>query len=64
MSVHLYLRSDRIVVELFKSSRPPINKLLWAVGVFFFPILGLLAYYLFSNRDGANAGSGEYEAIP
>jgi hypothetical protein len=50
-------------VEILKSNRPPSHKLLWCVGVFLFPILGLVVYWLFSNRE-AHQGSGGYEAIP
>lgn len=50
------------VVEIFNSSRPPLHKLLWVLFVFFFPILGLIVYYLFSNRDQHQAGAG-YEEI-
>jgi hypothetical protein len=46
-------------VEIFKSNRPPINKLIWALVVFFFPIIGMLIYYLFSNRKAHNT----YEPI-
>ena len=52
-----------IVVEVIKSSRPVTHKLLWCVVVFLFPILGLIFYWLFSNRT-AHMGSGDYEAIP
>jgi hypothetical protein len=50
-------------VEVLKSNRPPSHKLLWCVVVFLFPILGLILYWLFSDR-AAHAGSGTYEAIP
>ncbi|EPE24923.1 hypothetical protein GLAREA_11504 [Glarea lozoyensis ATCC 20868] len=52
-----------VFMELLKSNRPPSHKLLWCIGVFLFPILGLVVYYLFSNRE-AHQGSGGYEAIP
>jgi len=51
-------------VEIFNSNRPPSHKLLWALGVFFFPILGLVFYWLFSNRTEHMAGGSGYEAIP
>jgi hypothetical protein len=51
------------IVEILKSNRPSSHKLLWCVVVFLFPILGLIFYWLFSNR-AAHAGSGSYEAIP
>ena len=33
--------NDIVIVEVFQSSRPPGNKLLWALLVFFFPIVGV-----------------------
>lgn len=50
-------------VEVLKSNRPPSHKLLWCVVVFIFPIVGLVVYWLFSNR-AAHGGGGEYEALP
>ncbi|TVY54877.1 hypothetical protein LSUE1_G009448 [Lachnellula suecica] len=49
-------------MEVLKSSRPPLHKVLWCVVVFIFPIVGLVVYWLFSNRAQHNSGSG-YEAI-
>ncbi|KAF2642966.1 hypothetical protein P280DRAFT_477831 [Massarina eburnea CBS 473.64] len=49
-------------VEIIKSNRPPVNKVLWCLVVFLFPIVGMIVYYLFSNRSSHN--SGGYEAIP
>lgn len=51
-----------IIVEVFQSSRPPANKLIWAVLVFFFPVLGAILYYLFSDREKFRPGGG-YESI-
>jgi hypothetical protein len=51
-----------IPVEVLKSNRPPLHKLLWCVVVFIFPIIGLVIYWLFSNRAAHNSGSG-YESI-
>ena len=48
-------------VEIFKSNRPVPNKVIWALVVFIFPVVGMIIYYLFSNRDQHN--SGGYEAI-
>ncbi|KAK6352715.1 hypothetical protein TWF696_004718 [Orbilia brochopaga] len=50
-----------VFIEIFKSSRPPSHKILWGLLVFFFPIIGLIIYYLFSDRGryGSN-----YEALP
>jgi hypothetical protein len=49
-------------VEIIKSNRPPLHKLLWCLVVFLFPIVGMVIYYLFSNRASHN--SAGYEAIP
>jgi heme/copper-type cytochrome/quinol oxidase subunit 2 len=49
------------IVEIVKSNRPPINKLIWCLVVFFFPVVGMIIYYLFSNRESHN--SSGYEAI-
>ncbi|ORY84303.1 hypothetical protein BCR37DRAFT_391893 [Protomyces lactucae-debilis] len=48
-----------IFLELFKSSRPGTHKLLWALAVFFFPILGAALYFLFADRAKYN----NYSAI-
>ncbi|KAI6713826.1 hypothetical protein PZA11_003268 [Diplocarpon coronariae] len=50
------------ILEIVKSSRPPLRKVLWALAVFFFPIIGLVVYYFFSNRASHGSGGG-YEAI-
>ena len=47
-------------VEIFKSNRPVPNKVLWALVVFLFPVVGMIIYYLFSNRQAHNT----YEPIP
>ncbi|OAL03992.1 hypothetical protein IQ06DRAFT_314690 [Phaeosphaeriaceae sp. SRC1lsM3a] len=47
-------------IEIFKSNRPVPNKVLWALIVFLFPVVGMLIYYLFSNRQAHNT----YEPIP
>ncbi|KAF8859465.1 hypothetical protein BDZ45DRAFT_673226 [Acephala macrosclerotiorum] len=49
-------------MEVLKSNRPPSHKLIWCVGVFLFPVVGLIVYWLFSERE-KHAGSGGYEAI-
>jgi hypothetical protein len=51
-------------VEVLKSNRPVPHKLLWCVVVFLFPILGLVIYYLFSERTAHMGSGGAYEAIP
>ncbi|KAK3685239.1 hypothetical protein B0T22DRAFT_482224 [Podospora appendiculata] len=52
-----------VFLEVLKSNRAPLQKILWSLLVFFFPIGGLLIYLLFSNRKAHNSGSG-YEALP
>ncbi|KAF2829550.1 hypothetical protein CC86DRAFT_286118 [Ophiobolus disseminans] len=47
-------------IEIFKSNRTVPNKVLWALIVFLFPVVGMLIYYLFSNRAAHNT----YEPIP
>ena len=49
-------------VELFKSSRPPLHKLLWALLVFIFPIVGVIVYWLLSDRKKYNDQG--YEVLP
>ncbi|EMD00519.1 hypothetical protein BAUCODRAFT_43560, partial [Baudoinia panamericana UAMH 10762] len=49
-------------VEVLKSSRPPSYKLLWCVLVFIFPVVGIILYWLFSDRAKWNAEGG-YEPI-
>ncbi|RFU33039.1 hypothetical protein B7463_g3271, partial [Scytalidium lignicola] len=51
-----------VFMEVLKSSRPPVHKVLWCLLVFLFPIGGLIIYYLFSNRE-AHRESGAYEPI-
>ncbi|BFZ57952.1 hypothetical protein PYCC9005_005008 [Savitreella phatthalungensis] len=48
-----------IFVELAKSSRPANRKILWGLLVFFFPVIGFLAYFLFADRQRYN----EYQSI-
>ncbi|KAK6339966.1 hypothetical protein TWF718_009353 [Orbilia javanica] len=50
-----------VFIELFKSSRPTSHKILWGLFVFFFPILGLIIYYLFSDRQNY---THSYEVLP
>ena len=47
-------------IEIFKSNRPVSSKVIWALVVFLFPIVGMIIYYLFSNRQAHNT----YEPIP
>ena len=51
--------TDTRTVEVLKSNRPPMDKLLWCVLVFIFPFIGVLIYWLFSNRKAHNT----YEPI-
>jgi hypothetical protein len=46
-------------IEIFKSNRPVSNKVIWALVVFLFPVVGMIIYYLFSNRQAHNT----YEPI-
>jgi hypothetical protein len=50
-----------IIVEVLPSNRPVLNKVLWCLLVFFFPIGGMIIYWLFSNRTAHR--SGGYEVI-
>lgn len=47
-------------VEVLRSDRPVSHKLLWCVLVFIFPLVGIIIYWLFSNRE---AHKGGYESI-
>jgi len=49
-------------IEIFQSNRSTGAKVLWALVVFLFPVVGMIIYYLFSDRASHN--SGGYEAIP
>ncbi|KAH8661573.1 hypothetical protein BGZ60DRAFT_381354 [Tricladium varicosporioides] len=51
-----------VFMEVLKSNRPVTHKVLWCLVVFLFPVLGLVVYWLFSNRE-AHRGSGGYETI-
>lgn len=48
------------IVEVLKSNRPPVNKLIWCLVVFLFPIIGMAVYFIFSNRKAHNT----YEPLP
>lgn len=54
--------ANESAVEIIQSNRPPLNKVIWCLVVFLFPIVGMVIYYLFSNR--AQHNSSGYEAIP
>ncbi|KAI1329330.1 hypothetical protein F5Y16DRAFT_366541 [Xylariaceae sp. FL0255] len=49
-----------VFVEVLKSNRPTSSKLIWCLVVFFFPIVGMILYFLFSNRKAHNT----YEPLP
>lgn len=38
------------IVEIFKSSRDTMTKLLWTLLILFFPLGGLLIYYFFGRN--------------
>lgn len=47
-------------VEVIKSDRPVSHKLLWSLLIFLFPIIGIIIYFFFSNRQSHSQG---YEPI-
>ncbi|KAK4246653.1 hypothetical protein C7999DRAFT_32987 [Corynascus novoguineensis] len=51
-----------VLIEVLKSSRTPLQKLVWCLVVFLFPVIGVIIYYLFSNRSAYQRGSG-YESL-
>ncbi|OHE99618.1 hypothetical protein CORC01_04976 [Colletotrichum orchidophilum] len=51
-----------VFLEVLKSDRPVSHKVLWCLVVFLFPIVGMIIYWLFSNRAAHNSRSG-YEAV-
>ncbi|EPS37998.1 hypothetical protein H072_8269 [Dactylellina haptotyla CBS 200.50] len=57
----IFILDVLVFIEVFKSSRPASHKILWSLFVFFFPIIGLIGYYLFSNRE---QHASNYEALP
>ncbi|KAK7959563.1 uncharacterized protein PG986_004417 [Apiospora aurea] len=52
-----------VFIEVLKSNRAPSEKLLWCLVVFLFPIVGMIIYFIFSNRAAHNSG-GAYEPLP
>ncbi len=52
-----------LTVEVLQSTRPVLNKLLWALLAFIFPIGGVIIYFIFANRNAHRPGAG-YQAIP
>ncbi|KAK4095657.1 hypothetical protein N658DRAFT_437871 [Parathielavia hyrcaniae] len=61
-SISRMLTFCSFLVEVLKSSRPPVQKLIWCLVVFLFPIIGMIIYYLFSNRSAYQQGAG-YETL-
>ncbi|MCJ1328453.1 hypothetical protein MMC10_005130 [Thelotrema lepadinum] len=51
-----------VFIEVLQSKREPSHKLLWCLIVFLFPIVGMLVYFFFSNRQAHKAGG--YEPLP
>ncbi|ROW02169.1 hypothetical protein VSDG_02405 [Cytospora chrysosperma] len=51
-----------VFIEVLKSNRPPLHKVLWCLVVFLFPIVGMVVYWLFSNRAEHNS-RGSYEPL-
>ncbi|KAF2965943.1 hypothetical protein GQX73_g7646 [Xylaria multiplex] len=49
-----------VLIEVLKSNRPASNKLIWCLVVFLFPVVGMIIYFLFSNRKAHNT----YEPLP
>ncbi|KAI1611610.1 hypothetical protein EDD37DRAFT_609753 [Exophiala viscosa] len=52
-----------VIVEVLQSTRPASHKLLWILVVLLFPLVGMILYFLFSNRAQHKSG-GSYEPIP
>ncbi|KAK6836662.1 hypothetical protein PG990_014131 [Apiospora arundinis] len=50
-------------IEVLKSNRTPMQKVIWCLVVILFPIVGMIIYFLFSNRAAHNSG-GAYEPLP
>ncbi|TDZ14105.1 hypothetical protein Cob_v012955 [Colletotrichum orbiculare MAFF 240422] len=51
-----------VFIEVLKSDRSTGSKVLWCLVVFLFPIIGMIIYYLFSDRAAHNSRSG-YEPV-
>ncbi|KAF0342380.1 hypothetical protein F8M41_016152 [Gigaspora margarita] len=48
------------IFEILQSARPVVHKLLWALLIICFPLLGLILYFLLSRRRDY----GLYSALP
>ncbi|KAK4184848.1 hypothetical protein QBC35DRAFT_476902 [Podospora australis] len=51
-----------VFVEVLQSNRPASSKIIWCLVVFLFPIVGMVVYYVFSNRSAHSNRSG-YETL-
>ncbi|KAI1132133.1 hypothetical protein F5Y10DRAFT_231605 [Nemania abortiva] len=49
-----------VFIEVLKSNRTTVDKLIWCLVVFLFPVVGMIVYFLFSNRKAHNT----YEPLP
>ncbi|KAK3811910.1 MAG: hypothetical protein J3Q66DRAFT_348820 [Benniella sp.] len=49
------------VVQVLNSDRSVLSKLLWCLLIFFFPIFGILIYFLFADHERRRL---RYVAIP
>ncbi|KAJ9498053.1 hypothetical protein H2202_006656 [Exophiala xenobiotica] len=52
-----------VIIEVLQSNRPASHKLLWILVTLLFPLIGMILYFLFSNRAAHKTG-GSYEPIP
>ncbi|CCT63212.1 uncharacterized protein FFB20_09584 [Fusarium fujikuroi] len=50
-------------IEVLQSNRPVSHKILWCLVVFLFPIVGMIVYYLFSNRK-SHMRNSDYTPVP
>jgi len=44
-----------VIIEIFKSSKDMVTKLLWTLLVLAFPLIGLIIYYFFGRGSGPKA---------
>ena len=40
-----------VIIEVFKSSRNTVSKLLWTLLVLMFPVVGVLIYYFLGRKN-------------
>ncbi|EXL41287.1 hypothetical protein FOCG_16100 [Fusarium oxysporum f. sp. radicis-lycopersici 26381] len=50
-------------IEVLQSNRPVSHKILWCLVVFLFPVVGMIIYYLFSNRK-SHMRNSDYTPVP